>query len=195
MNDSLTGCAEIDELDLSPIKRKLMHEGSGKGWTQARADAAEREYRRFLYLMKLYPDELTAPSVEVDTFWHQHILDTAKYARDCDTVFGYFLHHYPYLGLRGATDEALRQRAGQRMRALYAHTFGSAAGCSDESFCTVTQATGFCTVTSQPQSDAAGFCTVTQADDASAADAFCTVTRAPRRPGGADADIPSTCIH
>jgi hypothetical protein len=85
----------IAALDLEPIKVKLMHEESGEGWTLERANAVEFEYRRFLYLMKKFPNEQTAPLVDVDTFWHYHILDTMKYAADCEAVFGYFLHHFP----------------------------------------------------------------------------------------------------
>ena len=111
-------------LDLTPIKVKLMHKESGEGWSRERANATEIEYRRFLYLMKAFPNEETAPSVDVDTFWHYHILDTMKYASDCNQAFGYFLHHYPYIGLRGEDDIAVQEQAGQRMRALYESTFG-----------------------------------------------------------------------
>ena len=114
----------IAALDLEPIKVKLMHEESGEGWSLARANAVEFEYRRFLILMKQFPDEQTAPLVDVDTFWHHHILDTMKYAADCDTVFGHFLHHFPYIGLRGEDDEAAHLRVGMRMKQLYEETFG-----------------------------------------------------------------------
>ena len=114
----------IASLDLDPIKIKLMHEESGEGWTLKKADAIEFEYRRFLYLMKLFPQEQTAPLADVDTFWHYHILDTLKYAVDCEQVFGYFLHHFPYIGLRGPADEEAHQRVGERMRELYEQTFG-----------------------------------------------------------------------
>lgn len=113
-------------LDLNPIKAKLMHVESGEGWSLARADAVEKEYRRFLCLMKLYPDEETAPLVDVDTFWHYHILDTMKYASDCEQAFGYFLHHYPYVGLRGENDMQFRVDSGDRMRTLYESTFSEA---------------------------------------------------------------------
>ena len=116
----------IAELDLEPIKVKLMHEESGEGWTLERANAIEFEYRRFLVLMKKYPHEQTAPLVDVDTFWHYHILDTMKYAADCDAMFGYFLHHFPYIGLRGEDDVAAHQRLGERMKELYQATFGEA---------------------------------------------------------------------
>jgi hypothetical protein len=114
----------IAELDLEPIKVKLMHEESGEGWTLEKANAVEFEYRRFLYLMKMYPNEQTAPLMDVDTFWHYHILDTMKYAADCDKVFGYFLHHFPYIGLRGEDDQAAHRRVGDRMKELYEATFG-----------------------------------------------------------------------
>lgn len=117
-------CRAIDDLDLEPIKVKLMHKESGEGWTLEQANAVEAEYRRFLYLMKIFPTEAVAPLMDVDTFWHYHILDTAKYAQDCDTVFGYFLHHFPYVGLRGSDDLAAHERMGERMRTLYQETFG-----------------------------------------------------------------------
>ena len=109
----------IADLDLEPIKVKLMHEESGEGWSLQKANAVEFEYRRFLYLMKTFPQEQTAPLMDVDTFWHYHILDTMKYAVDCQAVFGYFLHHFPYIGLRGEDDEAAHQRVGQRLSLIH----------------------------------------------------------------------------
>lgn len=114
----------IAALDLNPIKVKLMHKESGEGWSLEKANATETEYRRFLYLMKAFPNEETAPLVDVDTFWHYHILDTMKYAQDCEQAFGYFLHHYPYIGLRSEDDVTNQEQAGDRMRELYESTFG-----------------------------------------------------------------------
>jgi Glycine-rich domain-containing protein-like len=114
----------ISVLDLDPIKVKLMHEESGEGWSREHTNAVEREYRRFLLLMKMFPNEPTAPMVDVDTFWHYHILDTMKYATDCEQVFGYFLHHFPYVGMRGKEDEEALERMGERMRVIYEETFG-----------------------------------------------------------------------
>ena len=114
----------IADLDLEPIKVKLMHDESGEGWTLKKANAVEFEYRRFLYLMKTFPQEQTAPLFDVDTFWHYHILDTMKYAVDCQAVFGYFLHHFPYIGLRGEDDVEAHHRVGERMKELYEATFG-----------------------------------------------------------------------
>ncbi|HZV64023.1 MAG TPA: hypothetical protein VFG03_03815 [Telluria sp.] len=161
----------VSDLDLEPIKAKLMHVESGEGWSLEQVNAVEPAYRRFLCLMQLHPNEQIAPLVDVDTFWHYHILDTAKYAADCEQAFGYFLHHYPYLGMGSEEDAAQRQAAADRMCALYEQTFGdsyaaAAAGIQGASaFCAVTAKPAFCAVTAQ-----AAFCAVT------AKPAFCAVT-------------------
>ncbi|MFS2026496.1 glycine-rich domain-containing protein [Massilia sp. CT11-137] len=116
----------VMQLDLEPIKTKLMHVESGEGWSLDKATAVEKEYRRFLCLMKMYPEESIAPLVDVDTFWHYHILDTMKYAVDCEQAFGYFVHHYPYVGMRGGDDAQFRIDSGERMQSLYEATFGEA---------------------------------------------------------------------
>lgn len=118
----------IAVLDLEPIKVKLMHKESGEGWSLERANAVALEYHRFLTLMKKFPNEDTSPLVDVDTFWHYHILDTMKYAADCQAVFGYFLHHFPYVGMRGEEDAATLARIGNRMKELYEAEFGVAYG-------------------------------------------------------------------
>jgi hypothetical protein len=165
---SLVEDTTIAALDFASIKRTLMRGKSGKGWPRERVEAAEGEYRRFLYLMKKYPNELTAPPVEVDTFWHHHIVDTEKYARDCAAVFGYFLHHNPYLGIRGEDAAAVRLRAGKRMRELYEQTFGETSSGGESAFCgapgisAAEQAAAFhataCFTANQPQAAAALLC-------------------------------------
>ena len=116
----------IAELDLEPVKTKLMHVASGEGWSRTKVDALDVEYRRFLYLMHIFPHQESAPTVDVDTFWHYHILDTAKYAADCEATFGYFLHHDPYVGLDSDAEAGAEERGGARMRELYEQTFGEA---------------------------------------------------------------------
>ena len=94
----------IQALDLEPILVKLMDPDEGEGWSLDRARTVEKWYKRFLYLNALYPDRSIVPTKEIDTFWHYHILDTEKYAEDCQGAFGYFLHHFPYFGMRSAED-------------------------------------------------------------------------------------------
>ncbi len=63
---------------------------------QMRWVKAEMYYRQYLYFRAKHPGEqLVAFSADVDAFWHEHILDSAKYAVDCQTIFGGFLHHDP----------------------------------------------------------------------------------------------------
>jgi hypothetical protein len=118
--------APIAALDFEPIKLKLMHKESGEAWSRAYADTVEFEYRRFLYLVKKFPNEQVAPLFDVDVFWHYHILDTMKYAVDCEQVFGYFLHHCPSTGTEGEEDPTVHDRNGARMQELYEASFGEA---------------------------------------------------------------------
>jgi hypothetical protein len=158
--------APIAALNLDPIKVKLMHAESGEGWSLAYADAVALEYRRFLYLMKKYPNEQFAPLVDVDVFWHYHILDTMKYAADCQAVFGYFLHHFPYVGLRGEEDLEAHHQAGARMHELYEHTYGEryvqqaepayAAARNDVAFSVGTNTIAFSVGTTQSASSPSG---------------------------------------
>lgn len=149
--NSTIAMQKIAQLNFDQIKLKLMHKQSGEGWTPARADAIEVEYRRFLCMMHLYPEESFAPLVDVDTFWHYHILDTRKYAADCQQAFGYFLHHHPYVGL-GEDDAADHQAYGERMHALYQATFGEAVLSGVEG------GTAWCSLTSAPAGEQSAWC-------------------------------------
>ena len=114
----------IFALDLDPIKIKLMDAREGQGWSRDEVDWYELQYRRFLTLMARYPDEVIVPDTNVDKFWHAHILDTMKYADDCQQVFGHFVHHFPYFGLRGEEDAANLSQAAQNTTHLYQMEFG-----------------------------------------------------------------------
>lgn len=95
----------IDELDLEPIAYKLTYPEPGEpGLNLAEADQAIALYRCFLKLCVLHPAVRIVPTRQLDRVWHAHVLDTAKYRYDCDHVFGYFLDHFPYAGLRGEAD-------------------------------------------------------------------------------------------
>jgi len=116
----------IEALDLDPIKLKLMDLEEGQGWTSEYADGMELAYKRYLTLLVTHPEETIAPSKDVDKFWHGHILDTLKYAEDCQNVFGNFLHHFPYFGMRGEGDAKNLAAAARNMKRLYQQEFGSA---------------------------------------------------------------------
>jgi hypothetical protein len=112
------------DLDLSMIRMKLMDTEEGKGWSERHACRVETEYRRYLGLCRRYPSQAIVPSKEVDTVWHYHILDTQAYAADCERVFGYFLHHFPYFGMRGPDDATALLNAYNETLELYEFHFG-----------------------------------------------------------------------
>lgn len=113
--------ARVAALDFAMLKRKLVEE---RGWTTEFADEVEDLYRKFLALSARYADRKVCPTGPVDEFWHAHILDTWAYARDCEAVFGYFLHHYPYFGMRGTEDRAALENAFRASVELFIIHFG-----------------------------------------------------------------------
>ena len=177
--------AAIQALDLDCIKLKLMDKEEGMGWSRGHADRIELEYRRFLALMARFPGETIAPTKDVDKFWHGHILDTMKYAEDCERAFGYFLHHFPYFGMRGEEDAKNLDAAAERMHALYEREFGErlgkgAAFCgAAKAFCVAAAEKAFCGAAAEKAfcgaSVAAAFCGAAKAEKAfcGAASAFC----------------------
>ncbi|MEU7863455.1 hypothetical protein [Nonomuraea sp. NPDC049141] len=141
--------ALIDALDLDPIAFKLMHPHPGETvMTLAEADQLIAAYRCFLKLCVWYPDAKIVPSKDIDEVWHNHVLDTAKYAEDCELI-GRFLHHYPYFGLGGPEDEAAWRAAYADTHELFYQHFGidlsarqggdcheGGGSCAGESLCT-----------------------------------------------------------
>ncbi len=115
-------CA-IDALDLDPIKFKLMHPDGDRGWSREYADIVERQYRNFLFL-SVTSQIAIVPTKDIDDFWHAHILDTAKYFKDCEKVFGFYLHHFPYFGIRSDEDEQCLQTSFRDTQQLWHETFG-----------------------------------------------------------------------
>ncbi|WP_443030636.1 glycine-rich domain-containing protein [Sphingomonas sp. RT2P30] len=91
--------------DFSNIKRKInLDQGFVCPDCNIETEYVERRYRQFLALQCAYPEIKIVPTTLIDSFWHAHILDTRAYQKDCDYIFGEFLHHYPYFGLNGEDD-------------------------------------------------------------------------------------------
>nr|MBP9827452.1 glycine-rich domain-containing protein-like [Candidatus Saccharibacteria bacterium] len=114
----------VDELDLEPIIFKMMNPDHEEGMSLEAADIAVDRYRMFLKLCAMYPDRAIVPTAEIDSVWHTHILDTAKYRYDCDRIFGKFLDHFPYLGLRGEEDAAQLAASFDETCKLFVEHFG-----------------------------------------------------------------------
>lgn len=117
---------EVSSLDLSPIRTKLLDSDHGPGWSAEEVEEGERLYRYFLALQIAYPESEppVVPTVSADEFWHHHILDTRKYEADCQRLFGRFLHHFPYFGMRGPEDAKALADASEFTLSLMKQHFG-----------------------------------------------------------------------
>ncbi len=97
---------DIASINLEMVKMKMREEKESIGWNPDQVEEAEIEYKRYLHLCQHYPYPTYSivPNKIMDTMWHYHILDTKAYHKDCERVFGHYMHHYPYFGLRGESD-------------------------------------------------------------------------------------------
>ena len=93
----------VSTWDFTLTKKKLQ-EPAYAGWSVDRIEKAELDYKRYLAITKATQFQ-PVPNGDIDRFWHEHILDTRRYAEDCFELFGGFLHHYPYFGMRGDSDK------------------------------------------------------------------------------------------
>jgi hypothetical protein len=115
---------EIRRLDLERIVAKLgiPDPTIPRVWTCAEAQRAVALYKNFLalHVMHAEPSLSLQPSPAIDEVWHQHILDTRAYVRDCQRIFDAFFHHDPY-SLRDdepTEDDLLRREAVNRLLPL-----------------------------------------------------------------------------
>lgn len=115
---------KLDNMNLEPIIVKAIDKIEGLGWDLEFAINISEEYKKFLELCSSNPDLPIVPSKYVDEFWHLHILDTQKYYQDCEEYLGYFLHHFPYFGMRGKDDETNLLNAWEGTLKLYENHYG-----------------------------------------------------------------------
>jgi hypothetical protein len=110
----------IYNIDFSQIISKMV---TRDGWIQEDAQETCKQYRNYIFLNKKYSDILLPPSLDIDLFWHEHILDTQKYIYDCNIIFGRYLHHYPYFGIDGKSTESDVEQQFKIMQDLYFNEF------------------------------------------------------------------------
>ncbi len=128
--------AKVDTIELEPIAFKLVYPEDGQGWSPEKAYRLIELYRYFLVLNEIYPNISIVPSKEIDKVWHTHILDTAKYREDCERIFGRFIDHFPYFGMRGEEDAKNLQDTFNVSRTLFIEHFGiDPLDVKDESHC------------------------------------------------------------
>lgn len=86
----------LEKLDLSYIVIAMCAESYPlPRWTLSDANHCCQLYKNFLFLQKKHAPIPLVPTRLVDEFWHNHILHTQKYFRDCLNIFGRYLHHDP----------------------------------------------------------------------------------------------------
>lgn len=112
----------VAEIDLEMVKMKLRENDEGLGWSEEQCDSAEVEYKRYWNLCLQYGKGIV-PNKIMDQMWHYHILDTKAYHKDSEKVFGGYMHHYPYFGMRGEEDAADLKNSFERTKDLYLELF------------------------------------------------------------------------
>lgn len=80
----------LREFDLSPVTERLRYKEDRDD-----AEDLEMKFRRYAKLLLERPDADVAISEDLDEYWHAFILDTPRYHRFCEQVFGEYLHHVP----------------------------------------------------------------------------------------------------
>lgn len=86
----------IDQLDLGYIVEQMCAISYPlPRWVRIEAEHCCALYKNFLWLQKKFPSEKLVPTREIDEFWHNHILHTQHYIKDCQHIFGHYFHHQP----------------------------------------------------------------------------------------------------
>jgi hypothetical protein len=113
----------IESIDLEPIIQRMIKIHK---WSRKHAIQASHQYKNFLFLKQKYGSQYSLPpSVDIDEFWHNHILHTAKYSSDCEILFGDYLHHHPHHGIDGKLpQETLEYEFERETQFLYEKEFG-----------------------------------------------------------------------
>lgn len=109
----------LKNLDLEYLERKLAHKLK---WSVEDAKEAVRRYKNFLTLLLKYPDLTLAPAPDMDEAWHNHILFTREYTRDCQAIFGEYLHHSPSRN-SGPEEQQSLQEVQSQTSELYLREF------------------------------------------------------------------------
>ncbi|MEP0265397.1 hypothetical protein [Dokdonia sp.] len=125
---------EIQNLNFDRIKHKMALKES-LGWSEEKINLAEREYKRYLTLIKLHINKRIVPSKLMDEFWHMHILDTKSYREDCQQIFNRFIDHFPYFGIYGQEDHQNLLNEFEETKKMYQSVFNTEIGDAFASRC------------------------------------------------------------
>lgn len=90
-----TGHKQLDYLDFSSVCDRFHANHKHLKLSKKNVREIRDLYKSFLWLKMNYPHLALSPTDIIDSFWHEHILDTQKYFNDCNLLFGRYLHHTP----------------------------------------------------------------------------------------------------
>lgn len=113
-----TDVVSLPMIDLSYLIEQMRKDCPYSEWSPGRLEAALEEYRRFWALCKHYPQSSLGISADADKIWHRHILNTRRYAEECKSYLGFFLHHTPVF------DESENEVAQMETNRLWLELFG-----------------------------------------------------------------------
>jgi len=74
------------------------------GWPVNHAKRVVEEFRKYVFILACFAEEVLAPSADVDEAWHLALQFTRRYALMCERFLGEFKHHTPSI-----SDENQRQ--------------------------------------------------------------------------------------
>lgn len=119
--DQALAITEAWDFDLAASK---LLENKGDNWDAARVNAAIQNYKRYMAVTKALGGIQLVPNGDIDEIWHMHILDTRAYMKDCNTLFGEYLHHFPYFGMLGEENRQQWLEVQSESKALWLSLFG-----------------------------------------------------------------------
>ncbi|REF26092.1 uncharacterized protein DUF1399 [Xenorhabdus cabanillasii] len=121
---------KMESVNFENIIKKITkkHPNIARVWTEEGARDAVEQYKKFMFIVYKYEngDAYIAPSIEVDEIWHHHILDTKNYKKDCENIFGYFVHHFSYFPSSKNEEDTFKSMNNHFMKTqeLYFKEFG-----------------------------------------------------------------------
>jgi len=97
--------SKLNSADFGPLAYKLMNPEDRPGMSFEQTIDAIKKYKGFLFLYYANKGKALSPSRYIDYVWHTHILDTELYSVQMASLFGRYLHHFPFFGKRDESDE------------------------------------------------------------------------------------------
>jgi len=125
MSQSIETTDAIEQIRFDLIRWKMENSPGNCAISSEESELAIEEYKRFLTLKQDNPEVSMAPTNLMDEVWHFHILDTKRYAADCERLFGRLFHHSPSYGPHESTErQASLAESFERMSSLYLERYG-----------------------------------------------------------------------